>query len=43
MKNFVKMVAKYSVENAFTALNHYQPKLPNSLMEKAMGENKKEN
>lgn len=37
------MVAKYSVENAFTALNHYQPKILNSLMEKAINENKKEN
>lgn len=42
MKNFVKMVAKYSVENAFTALNHYQPKMPDSLMKKIQAENKKE-
>ena len=42
MKNFVKEIAKKSVEEAFTSLNHYQPKLPNSLMEKVQKENKKE-
>lgn len=43
MKNFVKEIANKSVEEAFTSLNHYQPKMPNSLMEKAIKENKKEN
>ena len=42
MKNFAKEIAKRSVENAFTALNYYQPKMPNSLMEKAQKEIKKE-
>ena len=42
MKNVVKIIANNSVENAFTALNHYQPKMPNSLMEKAQKEIKKE-
>lgn len=42
MKNFVKEIANKSVEEAFTSLNHYQPKLPNSLMEKAQKENKKD-
>ena len=42
MKNFVKEIANKSVEEAFTSLNHYQPKLPNSLMEKVQKENKKE-
>ena len=42
MKNFVKVVAEHSVKSAFTALLHYQPKMPKSLMAKAMAENKKE-
>lgn len=42
MKNFVKEIANKSVEKAFTSLNHYQPKMPNSLMEKAQKEIKKE-
>ena len=42
MKNFVKIVAERSVNSAFTALLLYQPKMPNSLMEKAQKENKKE-
>ena len=42
MKNFVKEIANKSVEEAFTSLNHYQPKMPDSLMEKAQKENKKE-
>lgn len=42
MKNIVKVVAENSVEKAFTSLCHYQPKMPNSLMEKAQKENKKE-
>lgn len=41
MKNIVKVIASKSVEKAFTSFNHYQPKLPNSLMEKAQKENKK--
>ena len=39
MKNIVKVVAENSVEKAFTSLCHYQPKMPNSLMEKAQKEN----
>lgn len=42
MKNILKKIAEESVENAFTTLNHYQPKMPNSLMEKAQKEIKKE-
>ena len=42
MKNFVKTVAEKSVEEAFTSFLHYQPKMPNSLMEKAQREIKKE-
>nr|DAE49274.1 MAG TPA: AgrD [Caudoviricetes sp.] len=42
MKNIVKVVAENSVEKAFTSLCHYQPKMPNSLMEKAQKEIKKE-
>lgn len=42
MKNFVKEIANKSVEEAFTSLNHYQPKMPDSLMEKIQAENKKE-
>lgn len=42
MKNILKKIAEKSVENAFTTLNHYQPKMPNSLMEKAQKEIKKE-
>lgn len=43
MRNVVKVVAENSVEKAFTSWNFYQPKMPNSLMEKAINENKKEN
>lgn len=43
MRNIVKVVAENSVEKAFTSWNFYQPKMPNSLMEKAINENKKEN
>lgn len=42
MKNIVKIVAENSVEKAFTSLCHYQPKMPDSLMEKAQEKNKKE-
>lgn len=42
MKNIVKIVAENSVEKAFTSLLHYQPKMPDSLMEKVREENKKE-
>ena len=42
MKNFVKELANKSVEEAFTSFAHYQPKIPNSLMEKIQTENKKE-
>lgn len=42
MKNILKKIAEESVVNAFTTLNHYQPKMPNSLMEKAQKEIKKE-
>ena len=42
MKNIVKVVAENSVEKAFTSLCHYQPKMPNSLMEKAQKENKED-
>ena len=42
MKNFVKELANKSVEEAFTSFSHYQPKIPNSLMEKIQAENKKE-
>nr|DAE24525.1 MAG TPA: AgrD [Siphoviridae sp. ctyvQ1] len=42
MKNILKKIAEKSVENAFTTLNHYQPKMPDSLMEKIQVENKKE-
>lgn len=43
MRNVVKVVAENSVEKAFTSWNFYQPKMPKSLMEKAIDENKKEN
>lgn len=43
MKNFVKEIANKVSADAFTMLNHYQPKMPKSLMEKAIDENKKEN
>lgn len=43
MKNVVKIIANNSVEKAFTSFNYYQPKMPNSLMEKAINGNKKEN
>lgn len=42
MENLFKAVAEKSVEEAFTTICHYQPKMPNSLMEKAQKENKKE-
>lgn len=42
MKNVLKKIAEKSVENAFTTLNHYQPKMPDSLMEKAQKGSKKE-
>lgn len=42
MKNFVKEIANKSVEKAFTSFAHYQPKMPDSLMEKAQKETKKE-
>ena len=42
MKNVLKKIAEKSVEDAFTSFSHYQPKMPNSLMEKAQKENKKE-
>lgn len=42
MENFVKEIANKSVEEAFTSLNHYQPKMPNSLMEKVQKENKED-
>lgn len=42
MKNIFKEIASNCVENAFTSLNYYQPKMPNSLMEKAQKEIKKE-
>lgn len=43
MKNFVKLIAEKNTEKAFTSWNHYQPKMPKSLMEKVISENKKEN
>ena len=42
MKNLIKIVAEKSTEKAFTTLGHYQPKMPDSLMEKAQEKNKKE-
>ena len=42
MKNIFKEIASNCVENAFTSLNYYQPKMPNSLMEKAQKENKED-
>lgn len=42
MKNFVKEIANKVSADAFTMLNHYQPKMPNSLMEKIQKENKKD-
>nr|DAN37309.1 MAG TPA: AgrD [Caudoviricetes sp.] len=42
MKNIVKEIANKITVDAFTILNHYQPKMPNSLMEKAQKEIKKE-
>lgn len=42
MKNLIKKISEKSVEKAFTSLGHYQPKMPDSLMEKAQGKNKKE-
>lgn len=42
MKNFVKEIANKVSADAFTMLNHYQPKMPNSLMEKIQNENKKD-
>jgi cyclic lactone autoinducer peptide len=43
MKNVVKEIAKEATVESFTFWNHYQPKMPKSLMEKAIDENKKEN
>ena len=43
MKNFAKLIAKEVSNESFTLWSHYQPKMPKSLMEKAMDENKKEN
>lgn len=43
MKNVVKELANKQAVDAFTMLNYYQPKMPKSLMEKAIDENKKEN
>lgn len=42
MKNVFKEIASNCVEKAFTSLNYYQPKMPDSLMEKAQKETKKE-
>lgn len=42
MKNILKKIAEKSVENAFTNFAHYQPKMPKSLMVRAMCENKKD-
>ena len=42
MKNFVKELANKSVEEAFTSFAHYQPKIPNSLMETVQKENKED-
>lgn len=42
MKNVFKTIANNCVEMAFTSLGHYQPKMPDSLMEKAQKGNKKE-
>lgn len=42
MKNLFKKFAEKCVEQAFTTIGHYQPKMPNSLMEKAQKEIKKE-
>ena len=42
MKNFVKELANKSVEEAFTSFAHYEPKIPNSLMEKVQKENKED-
>jgi cyclic lactone autoinducer peptide len=43
MKNLFKEIAEKSVEQAFTTIGHYQPKMPKSLMAKVEDENKKEN
>lgn len=43
MKNIVKEIAEVTADKAFTIFNFYQPKMPKSLMEKTMDENKKEN
>lgn len=42
MKNIVKEIAEKATVESFTILNYYQPKMPNSLMEKAQKEIKKE-
>lgn len=42
MKNIFKTFASNCVEKAFTSLGHYQPKMPNSLIEKAQKENKED-
>ena len=43
MKNFVKQISEKVTVEASTLFTHYQPKMPKSLMEKAINENKKEN
>lgn len=42
MKNIVKEIAEKATVESFTILNYYQPKMPNSLMEKAQKENKED-
>ena len=42
MRNVLKIIANNCVEKEFTSLGWYQPKMPNSLMEKAQKEIKKE-
>ena len=42
MKNFVKKIAEKATVESFTFLNHYQPKMPKSLMAKVEDKNKKE-
>lgn len=42
MKNVVKSIAEKFTDNAFTVFYHYQPKMPNSLMAKVEGKNKKD-
>lgn len=42
MKNFAKLIAKEVSNESFTLWSHYQPKMPDSLMDKIQAENKKE-